>query len=220
MCSDATFDEQISSVAIAANLKCGWVLRTFQTREKKLMLTLWKSLVQPVLDYCCQLWSPTQVGKINDLEKVQASFFKKINGMGQLAYWQQLKALNTYYLQRRRERYVVIYVWKVLENLAPNFGIIVVNNRRHGRYCSVPHIKTTAPVRVQNLRFGSLSVNGPRLFNSLPSTVRNITDCSVNSFKNALDRHLKTVPDEPRVKNLVSYCSKSSNSLLTMSPTN
>ena len=220
VCSDATFNEQITSVMLAANLKCGWVLRTFQTRERKLMLTLWKALIQPVLDYCCQLWSPTQAGKINSLEKVQVSFFRKINGMRELAYWQQLQALGTYSLQRRRDRYVVIYIWKVLEDLVPNFGIITSNNSRHGRYCSVPHIRTSAPVRVQNLRFGSLSINGPRLFNAMPSKIRNLTDCSVHAFKNALDKYLKTIPDEPRIRELVPYCSKSSNSLLVMSPNN
>ena len=28
------------------------------------MLTLWKSLVMPILDYCSQLWSPSKVGEI------------------------------------------------------------------------------------------------------------------------------------------------------------
>ena len=35
------------------------------------MLTLLKSLVQPKLDYCSQLWSPTDQSSINKLEDVQ-----------------------------------------------------------------------------------------------------------------------------------------------------
>ena len=215
VCSDGTFGEQIGNVVLSANLKCAWILRTFRTREKKLMLTLWKSLILPVLDYCCQLWSPTAVGQINALEKVQMSFLKKITGVTG-TYWQQLAAVNIYSLQRRRERYIVIYIWKVVEGLVPNFGISVLNNSRHGRYCVVPHIKTTAPVRIQNLRFASLSVNGPRLFNAMPNCVRNMTNCSIDAFKNALDKYIRAVPDEPRVAGLVPFCSESSNSLLLM----
>ena len=180
------------------------------------MLTLWRSLVLPVLDYCCQLWSPTALGQINALEKVQLSFFKKINGLAELDYWQQLLALHTYSLQRRRERYIIIYIWKVLEGLVPNFGITTKDNTRHGRYCLVPHIKTSAPVKIQNMRFASLSVNGPRLFNIMPNHVRNMTNCSIDSFKNSLDKYLKAIPDEPRLAKLTRYCSKPSNSLIHM----
>ena len=36
----------------------GWVLRVFQSRKSSLMLALLKSLVIPLLGYCCQLWNP------------------------------------------------------------------------------------------------------------------------------------------------------------------
>ena len=216
--SDGSFREQVSNVVLTANLKCAWVLRTFSTRERKPMLTLWRALVLPILDYCCQLWSPAALGQINALEKVQSAFFKKIAGLAGLDYWQQLSTLHTYSLQRRRERYIVIYVWKVLEGLVPNFGLSTKDNSRHGRYCLVPHIKSGAPVKIQNMRFASLSVNGPRLFNVMPNNIRNMTNCSVDCFKGALDRHLKTVADEPRVKELTQFCSKASNSLLLMKP--
>ena len=41
-----------------------------------------------------------------------------------------------------------------------------------------------------------------------------MTGCSVDTFKRALDNHLDTVPDEPRLPRLVRYCSKGSNSIL------
>ena len=57
--SDATFTEHISRTTVSASLKCSWILRTFRTREKLPLITLWKALVAPVLDYCSQLWSPS-----------------------------------------------------------------------------------------------------------------------------------------------------------------
>ena len=212
--SDATFTEHINRTTLSASLKCGWILRTFKTREKLPLLTLWKSLVQPVIDYCSQLWSPSTPGLIQKIEAVQSNFFNKINGMRSLDYWQQLEALGMYSLQRRRERYTCIYVRKVLEGLVPNFGLRSTHSARRGRSCIVPAVKRTGSQRLQTIRFNSMTVLGPRLFNHLPSGVRDVTDCSVDTFKRALDKYLDTIPDEPRLPRLVRYCSKATNSIL------
>ena len=211
---DAVFSKHISEIKTSANLKAGWILRTFQTRDKLLLKTLWKSLVAPILDYCCQLWSPRSVGQIQSLEKVQNNFFSKITGLSQLDYWQQLETLKMLSLERRRERYICIYVWKTLEAMVPNFGLESTYNLRRGRLCIVPPITRGASQRIQTIRFNSLGVFGPRLFNCLPVSIRNMSGCSLNSFKRALDRHLSTIPDQPRVPKMVRYCTKPSNSLI------
>ena len=214
MSSDATFAEHISNVVVSANLKCAWVLRSFKTRDRTALVTLWKALVMPILDYCCQLWCPNTPGLIQAVEKVQLNFLRKISGIGGMDYWDQLKLLKLYSLQRRRERYICIYVWKILEGIVPNFGIEVAYNRRTGRYCKVPHISTTAPCRIRTIRYNSMGVNGPRVFNSLPLCLRNMSSCSVGSFKRALDKHLSGVPDEPRVPGLIKHCLRGSNSII------
>ena len=214
MSSDAKFSEHITNITTKASLKCSWILRVFRTRERIPLTTLWKSLVIPILDYCSQLWCPSSAVQIQNIEKVQSNFFKKIAGMAHLDYWEQLRVLKMYSLQRRRERYICIYMWKILEDMVPNFGIEVMYNKRKGRYCRVPHIRCAAPGHTKTIRFSSMGVNGPRLFNVLPESLRNMSGCSIVSFKNALDRHLVTVPDEPRIPGLIKYCSRASNSLL------
>ena len=57
---------------------------------------------------------------ICEVERIQRSFTKYISGMQNLSYHQRLNALRLYSLQRRRDRYIVIYMWKILENLVPN----------------------------------------------------------------------------------------------------
>ena len=74
MSSTANFFDHICNVTKSANSKAGWILRTFRTRSPNLMLTLWKSLVMPILDYCCQLWTPSAAGQIQQLENVQIAF--------------------------------------------------------------------------------------------------------------------------------------------------
>ena len=59
MSNDGSFKEQIRKIAIKTREMSGWVLRTFKSREKGILLALWKSLVIPHFDYCSQLWSPT-----------------------------------------------------------------------------------------------------------------------------------------------------------------
>ena len=218
MSSTGNFEDHIHNVVRSANLKCGWILRTFRTRSPELMLTLWKALVLPILDYCCQLWSPSGLGLMQALEKVQMTFLNKICGASELNYWQQLSHFNLYSLQRRRERYIAIYVWKVLENIVPNFGINVVTNARRGRLCIVPLVRASAPARMQTLRFNCITINGPRIFNSLPLHLKNVSDCSINVFKNELHKHLQSIPDEPRVRKLIPFCANSSNSLTVMKP--
>ena len=81
------------------------------------MLTLWKSLIIPIFDYFSQLYHPTKVGYIQKLEIIQRSFIRKITGMHKFTYWEQLKLLKVSSLERRRERYCIIYIWKILEGV-------------------------------------------------------------------------------------------------------
>ena len=57
------------------------------------------------------------------VEKVQRSFTRFISGMEGLPYPERLTVLKLYSPQRRRERYINIYVWKILEGLVPNLFI-------------------------------------------------------------------------------------------------
>ena len=214
MSNDCKFTEHIKTVTKTANLKCAWVLRVFRTRASFPLLTLWKSLVLPILDYCSQLWSPNTPGLIQTVELVQVNFLKKISGMPGLDYWDQLKHLKLFSLQRRREKYICIYVWKILEGIVPNFGIESMHNKRKGRYCKVPLLSPSAPGKIRTIRFGSMGINGPRVFYTLPTNIRNKSGCSVDSFKTALDNHLTQIPDQPRIPGLVNYCSRGGNSLL------
>ena len=108
MSRDGTFSRHIIMTTETAKQMCGWILRTFLTRETVPMLTLWKCLIRSKLEYCCQLWNPSRKGDIQMLEQVQQNFIRKITGMGQLSYWEQLHALSMYSLERRRERYLII----------------------------------------------------------------------------------------------------------------
>ena len=81
MSSDCSFEKHILSVSSRCSRLAGWILRTFASRDKITMLTLFKSLVLSRLDYGSQLWSPFKAKDIRLLESVQRAFTKHIQGM-------------------------------------------------------------------------------------------------------------------------------------------
>ena len=79
------------------------------------MMTVLRSLVQLRLDYCSQLWSPADQASINRLEAVQRGFVGRIQDtiLEDLDYWGKLNQLQLYSQERRRERYMICFLWKL-----------------------------------------------------------------------------------------------------------
>ena len=222
MSRDGTFREHITNVTESARSLCGWVLRTFRTRDKLPMLTLWKSLIRSKLEYCCQLWCPSRKGDIQMLEQIQRNYIRKIRGTERLNYWEQLQALGMHSLERRRERYLIIYTWRIIEGQVPNIspdhnGIQTKWHIRRGRTCRIPVVNPRAPTAIKTIRYSSFAILGPQLFNTLPAEIRNLTACTVDSFKRSLDKYLKSIPDEPQIRGYTAMRRAESNSLLHMS---
>ena len=201
----ASFDTQIDSMCSKARQQAGWVLRTFRCREIKPMLVLYRAMVMPYLEYCSQLWSPVTIGHIRRLETVQRNYTSKIWEVNNLNYWERLGALQLYSLERRRERYIILYVFKIIAGVVPNFQndrfcIKTQTNNRRGKFCSIPPLNNQASARMKTKVDSSFAVRGPRLFNCLPQKLRN-HEGSVDSFKCILDKLLASVPDKPLLPN-------------------
>ena len=112
------------------------------------MLTLFRSLVRSRLEYSCLVWNPSLLGDIKKIESTQRVFTRHISGCQDLCYWDRLKRLGLMSLQRRRERYIIIHVWKTLHELAPNYiGILFYEHIRLGTRCRIPPLKRTASAR-------------------------------------------------------------------------
>ena len=192
-----TFSNHIKQVCTKVSQKSSWILRTIQARDLLFMKFMWKTLIQGHIDYCSQLYLPTRSTELQQIENLQRCFSKKIPSIRHLNYWERLKIMKMYSQQRRLERYRIIYSWKILEGQAPNCGLEVLQTERRGRELKIPPLKGKTSVR--SLREQSFQVNGPRLFNSIPKEVRNMTKVSVEEFKVKLDKFLEKIPDQPNV---------------------
>ena len=196
MSSDCTFDLHISNLYKRFSNLPGWILRTFTMRDPHLMLTLFKSLVLSRLDYASKLWSPYLLKHIYLIEKVQRAFTKHISGICDFSYSKRLETLKLYSLQRRRDRYGIIYVWKIVEGLVPNLSdpITCSLSDRRGRTCIVYH---AGAGRLGTLKYNSFRWRSIRMFNRLPKCISMLSSCSVNRFKSELDSYLRNIVDLP-----------------------
>ena len=200
--SDLTWTRQINEVASKAISMAGWALRTFKTRKELPMVTIWNSLVRPCLDYCSPLWSPrpSNFHEIDLLEKIQKNFTRQIDGMEGLDYAKRLERLHIYSTERRNERFKIINVYKIKENLVPNVssthGLHFETEGRRGCICKIPYFPPGG--RARKARDSSFAYTACNLWNSLPRCVRDITGKDVMFFKNKLDKVLAYYPDVPR----------------------
>lgn len=198
--SDGNFSIHITNVTKKARSQAAWILRTFKTRDSLPMLTLYKSLVLPILEYCCQLWSPWKVSDKQMLEGVQRTYTSRINEIKHLDYWERLTALDLYSLERRRERYTIIYVFKILNGMVVNnIGLQTTVHQRLGRQCHIQRIHPRSSVRVKTLKENAFAIRGPRLFNALPKSLRDPDISRLEQFKSKLDNFLRTLPDQPNL---------------------
>ena len=216
--SDLSFNLQIEKSVTTASQLVGWALRSFRCRGSYILLTILKTLVQPHLDYCCQLWSPSTQYLINRIEKVQKSLISRIRDRSLIGldYWQKLQLLRVYSQERRRERYAIIFLWKLSQGLVSGYNItFTALDSRTGRK-AVPAPVPRAPACLKNARESSIAVKGAALYNSIPASLRNSDHGDIAMFKNHLDIYLANIPDQPTVAGLARGAQ--SNSLLHQIP--
>ena len=195
------FEAQITHAVKRSTNMSSWVLRVFKARDEDTMLTLFRAMVVPHLEYCCQLWCPHLLKDIRPLEAVQRSFTARIVRVGHLTYWERLVHLKLYSLERLRERYIILYLYKIINNLVPNlsderFAIKTYDSVRGNRLCRIPPISRASTAKVRNMVENSFSIRAPMLFNSLSPELRNFQG-SFPAFKAKLDRFLGRVTDRP-----------------------
>ena len=129
-------------------------------------------------------------------------------------YRDLLQHFKLYSLQRRRERYAIIYIWKVVHGLYPNPGLNIPNlapenNNNQSRSIQINvhqrnditvHYNTHLPKWLSNC---SVLERCCTLFNLLPLKLRTLVQAdkepSIDDFKKELDAWLEKIPDEPTV---------------------
>ena len=122
---DLSYKPQREAAIAKANCKAGWVLRTFRTRDPEFVRRTWRSLILPHLDYCSLLWAPvSEKGDLLRNEGPLRAYSKKAWGLGNLTYWERLKALKLQSVERRNEQYRALYIYKMVHGLVPDLSLV------------------------------------------------------------------------------------------------
>ena len=213
------FREHIDGVVTSSKIMIGLLLRTFSMRQEIPMMRLFNTYIRSKLEYCCLVWSPSQQGDLNKLERVQKNFTSRIIGMENLNYHQRLSKMKLYSLERRRERYMIISAWQQVEGITEN--ILGLKARTIGRSRRI--VSTVIPFGINGKRIKeknrtlihhSTARRMERLFNILPPDIRKITGKTTETFKKHIDKWLISIPDTPKIDDYGITVAAESNSII------
>ena len=99
--NDLMFKEHISKVATECRVTMADLMRTFNIRERELMIKLYNSYIKSKSEYCGVIWFPSTAdqSRLNMIEKIQQTFTKKIEGLENMDYHQRLKECSLYSME-------------------------------------------------------------------------------------------------------------------------
>ena len=189
---------QCQAAASKANRILACIKKGIRSRDKTIILPLYKTLVRPHLEYAVQFWAPVLRKDVLELEKVQRRATKIIRGMEDLSYEERLQSLNLFSLEKRRLRGDMISIYKY-SNGDPS----IVNrlfSKREFKMTRGHSLKLEEKRFNRKLRRGFFTVRAVRMWNSLPQAV--VSAGSIDGFKKLLDGHL----NENKIQGYTMYC--------------
>ena len=135
-------------------------------------------------------------------------------------YIDRLASLNLMSLQWRRERYILIHMWKLLHKITPIDVDVQFRQRlrglRLGWKAVVPSWENHSRTADWNLWEDSFAVVGSQLWNTLPVALNTIQ--TKDTVKYRPTDFLSTLPDEPPVRNYARAHKNTLHNVLRRSP--
>ena len=116
---DLSWSNHVNAIVNKANKVVGLLKRTVGSKNREIFSMLFKSLVRPILDYACPVWSPYLVKDKLAIEKVQrrASRIALGQKLREMSYEERCILLNWNTLQHRREYLPVVECYKTVFGL-------------------------------------------------------------------------------------------------------
>ena len=118
---------------------------------------------------------------------------KKVSGLWQKSYHERLGDKKLTSVERRVERYMILYIWKSVNGFVPSLGLSWSN--KTGHTLKVDPIKGNV-LSVKTLKSNSLKQHGAAIFDMLPNDLKTLKG---TQFKNKLDSFISIFPDKPHV---------------------
>ena len=127
MNSNMKVSEQCRIAASKGNQVLGMIRRNITSKEKSLIVPLYKAIVRPHLEYCIQAWNPHLRKEIDMLEKIQRRATKLIPGLRDLRYEERMWTDNTRNAKIEGDQIEVFKILNGYENIDSNIFFSKLN---------------------------------------------------------------------------------------------
>ena len=172
-----------------ANRMLGLVKRTVSSRNPKVLVNLYKSLVRPHLEYSTTVWNPHYQKDKNLLERIQHRFTRLFKDLRTIPYEERLVKLRLWSLEERRNRCDLIELFKMVKGYSDLpwsdfFQLSTLTSTRGHTW------KIAKPCCSTDRRRHFFSLRSLNRWNCLSQDI--IDSTSVNCFKSGLERLRRT----------------------------
>ena len=188
--SSLKFHLQTAAATKKANQILGVIKRSYVTRDKNTMATLYTSMVRPHLEYGNVIWGPFYALDRKAVESVQRRATKLIPELKDEPYTERLRALDIPSMEYRRSRGDMIICYKIFNgfvrmNADEMFRPVPSSGTRSSTFGH--HQRIMRQQAHSRARANSFSQRVIKDWNSLPIEV--VEASSINDFKNKLDKY-------------------------------
>ena len=114
MDNQLSFKSHVAFATAKANRVVGVIRRSFDNLTEELFLTLFKSLVRPILEYGHSVWNPYLKTLRQEVERVQRRATGLLGSLKNLSYPERLQKLGLPSLEHRRKRGDMIDAYKYI----------------------------------------------------------------------------------------------------------
>ena len=183
MTPDLKFNSHILKIVQSASRTANLILRTFKTKKPAFMIKMFNTFVRSKLEYASIIWNPQTKMLINQLEKVQRKFTKRLPGLWDKSYTERLNILKTCSLEQRRLKLDITFLFKFLKvyiNIESEKYFEFKSNRTRGHSMALREHKVK-----KDLKKFSFAQRIIKVWNYLPEEV--ISARTVNNFKTKLE---------------------------------
>ena len=193
MASDLTWTKHVAETVHKANKVLGLLNRTVGSKNKDIFSILYKSLVQPILEYANPVWSRYLAKDVHEIEKVQRRASRIALGQRrqEMAYEDRCKILKWNSLERRRDFLSLVECYKIVFNLNG------LNFSDYFELCRSTKTRSNHQYKIQtklakiNCYKYSFFVKIIKFWKDLPSNVINCHDSpNTKKFKLRLKNHM------------------------------
>ena len=185
--TDMKFDRHINNVVSRANRILMIIRRTFKYLDEKTFVSLYKSMVRPILEYANSVWHPALVRQSALIEGVQRRATFMLRSLQSKSYTERLRSLKLPSLKYRRLRGDMIEIYKIVHGLLniSNQSLLPfsqnVSTRGHNFKIASQFCKTS-------FRKNTLACRSYSHWNSLSHATVNAKN--LNCFKMCIDTEL------------------------------